>query len=133
MAETFFGPWRIVVTFVNSHFLQSFTIFGSENADGRYNVSFGNPLELTVQGEKWEIQIEWFPFAPDASFQPSAVRRTTKFIAGEGLIVKLDADAQSPGSLNHDYDNLTLICTSMNPEINPIPTNNPYDFTIPEH
>lgn len=132
MAETFFGPWHIVLGLVNSHFSQSFTISGSENADGRYHVAFGDQLAFPVQGKEWAIQIEWLPFGPDASWQPSDVRRTMKFVAGEGLIVQLDADARLPGLPNPDYNNLTLTCISMDPETNPIPTDNPYDFTIPE-
>lgn len=132
MAEKFFGPWQIIVGLVNSHFLQSFTIAGSENADSRYHVVFGDPMEIAVQGKEWSIQIEWFPFAPDATYQSSDVRRTTKFVVGKGLVVTLDADANAPGPLNPAYNNLTLICTSIDPEINPIPTTNPYNFTIPE-
>ena len=130
MAETFFGPWQITIGQVNSHFLQSFTIVGSEDTDGRYHLAFGDRTEIIAQGEAWTIQIEWFPFAADANYQPSDVRRTTKFVWGQGLVVQLDADANAPDSPNPTYDNLTLICTSLDSEINPFPTITPYDFTI---
>lgn len=129
MAETFFGPWSVVLGLV--HFDQSFIISGSENADGRYYVRSGDSLEVRVQGEEWRIQIEWL--TPDSGWLPSDIRRTTKFVAGEGLIVQLDADARPPGLPNPHYNDLTLICTSLDPETNPIPTGNHYDFTIPEH
>lgn len=133
MAEMFFGPWHIVVGLVNSHFSQSFTISGSDNADDRYPVAFGQALELSVQGEQWQLQLAWFPFGPGGSWQPSDVRRTTKFVPGAGLIVQLDAAARPPGSASPNFNNCGLTCTSLDPETNPIPTSNPYDFTIPEH
>jgi hypothetical protein len=50
MTETFYGPWKIVLVHVNSHFSQSVEITGSDNADGRYDVAFGQPFELDVAG-----------------------------------------------------------------------------------
>jgi hypothetical protein len=132
MPETFFGPWRVVVGMVNSHYSQSFTVAGSDNADDRYPVAFGEQLNLVVRGTEWTLQVEWFPFGEGATYQPSDVRRTTKFVPGEGLVVQLDAGARLPGRLGKDFDNLTLLCTSIDPELSPVLQANPYDFTIPE-
>jgi hypothetical protein len=132
MAETFFGPWYLVLGLVNSHFSQSFTISGSQNADGRYDVAFGDPLEFAVQGEEWRLQMEYFPFDPDATWRPSDVRSTMSFVPGEGLIVQVNGAARPPGTPAPHHDNLVLTLTSMDPATNPIPASNPYDFTIPE-
>lgn len=132
MATTFFGPWYVVLGLVNSHFSQRFLISGSDNADGIYPVAFGNALVLSVQGAKWQIEMQYFPFDPGASWRPSDVRESMKFVLGDGLIVQLDGAARPPRLINPQFRNLALTCISMDPEINPIPAQNPYDFTIPE-
>ena len=55
-----------------------------------------------------------------------------KFVIGDGLIVQLDGAARPPVLINPQFRNMSLTCTSMDPDINPIPTTNPYSFTIPE-
>jgi len=54
-----------------------------------------------------------------------------KFVLGEGLIVQLDGTFQF--ELPDPPTNvMSLICNSMDPEINPIPTANPFSFTLGE-
>jgi len=132
MATTFYGPWYVVLGVVNSHFSQRFLISGSDNADGVYPVQFGNRLTLSVQGTKWQIEMQYFPFGAGASWQPSDVRESMKFVLGDGLIVQLDGGARLPVLINPQFRNLALTCTSIDQEINPIPTANPYSFTVPE-
>jgi len=135
MATTFYGPWYVVLGRVHFQFRQQrFRISGSDNADGIYPVTFGNTLVLPVLGAKWQIQMEGVPFAIASAgvpFEPSIVRESIKFVLGEGLIVQLDGafqfEAPDPPTVV-----LTLICTSMDPEINPIPTANPFSFTLGE-
>ncbi len=133
MAETFHGPWRIVLTHVNSHFAQSVVVSRSDNADGRYDVAFGDALEILVQGSQWQLETQYYPFAGGAGWQPGDVRRATRFEPKHGMIVQLDGAARPPGSSGTAFNNLTLVCTCMDPQTNPIPADNPYDFTIPEH
>ena len=59
MTETLYGPWKIVLTHVNSHFSQSVEITGSDNADGRYDVAFGQAFELEVAGSEWQIELAY--------------------------------------------------------------------------
>ncbi|MGB7069967.1 MAG: hypothetical protein WBD22_10785 [Pyrinomonadaceae bacterium] len=132
MATTFYGPWHVVLGLVNSHFSQRFIISGSDNSDGIYPVAFGNTLVLAIQGGKWQIEVQYFPFDPGSTWQPSDVRESMKFVPGEGLILQLDGAARPPVLINPKFHNLALTCTSMDPEINPIPTANPYDFTFSE-
>ena len=132
MAETFYGPWQIVLVRVNSHVAQRFVISGSDNADGPYHVAFGEPLTVQVQGQAWQLGTQFFPFEPAVDWQPGAVRRTTRFEPKQGLIVQLDGASHPPSSSSTSFNNLTLICTCMDPETNPIPADNPYDFTLPE-
>lgn len=130
MSENFFGPWQITVGQVNTYAYQSFTISGSENADGRYTLFGEDPatIEVIVQGKEWAIEPEWLNLGAD--YVPSDVRRATKFVVNQGIIVTLDA--YIPDFPHPIGGNLTLICTSLDPETNPIPTSNPYDFTIHE-
>ena len=132
MTETFYGPWKITVTHVQSHFAQRFEIRRSQGADGTYSVAFGVPLEVIADGPEWELEMQFFPFEEGASWEPTAVRRSTSFDLQAGLVVQLDGAAGSSGGPNADYHNLTLICTSMDPEVHPHPEPNPYDFTLPE-
>ena len=135
MAKTFFGPWKVVKTHRHSFFQQSLVITGSGNADGRYDVFDQEELEILVQGIEWQLEIQFveFPSASEVSWQPSDVRRSTRFEPEHGLIVQLDEADRPPGSFNPEFKNLSLVCTSMDPAVNPNPTSNPYDFTLPEH
>jgi hypothetical protein len=136
MAETFFGPWVIVLDYTDTD--ERFTISGSDNADGSYPVGEGDLLEIEVAGEDWRIQIERHPFPGTGNWK---IRRTTQFVAGKGpgkgLVVKLDAErrtlVEDGGVFFPGVKRMKLTCTSTDPATNPIPTPNPYDFTIPEH
>ena len=132
MATLFYGPWHVVLGHVNSHFSQRLVISGSSSADGVYPVAFGAPLVLMVDGPRWQIEMQYFPFDEDATWQPSDVRETRTFLPGDGLIVQLDGAARPPALVNPQYKNLAVTCTSLDPDVNPIPTANPYDFTVPE-
>lgn len=128
MSETLYGPWQIVLAHINSHFSQSVEITGSDNADGRYDVAFGQPFELDVTGSEWQIELAYWPFGgPD--WERSQTRKLTEFRDLVGLVVQIDGD--NSAAAHPDYDNLTLVCTSRDPAVNPNPTPNPYDFTYP--
>lgn len=112
MAETFFGPWRIVNEELSGEPWWGFVISGSDNADGEYSVVQLDPTGVVVSGQQWTIELHL----------PGQVEyvRTTQFVAPDGLTVRLVIPF------------LTLLCISMDREINPIQTPNPFDFTIPE-
>ena len=55
--------------------------------------------------------------------------KLTEFRDPEGLVVQIEGD--NSAAAHPDYDNLTLVCTSRDPAVNPNPTPNPYDFTYP--
>lgn len=131
MTETFYGPWRVVLTHANSHFSQRMLIEGSDNADGEYQIAFGRAVDVEVLGAEWRLTTEFFPFG-GPSWQAGDVRRSTRFEPFAGLLVQLDGAARPPGSGSTTFPNLTLHCSCLDPETNPIPTPNPYDFTIPE-
>jgi hypothetical protein len=123
--EKFYGPWEITVNDVDHDFQQRFVISGSDNADGRYTFPFRHFVNLVVTGTAWSISFEFVPFPPIPvqHWKQHAVKRNSRFEAGRGLLVQLDTIAAP---------RLSLICTSMDPTLNPNPTTNPYDFTIPE-
>ena len=135
MATTFYGPWHVVLGRVNAEFSQQrFVISGSDNADGIYPVTHGNTLVLLVQGAEWRIRLEIIPLAivlPGGQWEPSIVRESMKFLVGEGLIVQLDGTFQFEAP-DPPTPVMSLTCTSADPEINPIPSANPFSFTLPE-
>jgi hypothetical protein len=124
--EKFYGPWDLTLNHVDRDSQQRFVISGSDNADGKYNFPFGGFVNLVVTGTAWSISFELvrFPPIPVPRWEQRAVKRTSRFEAGRGLIVELDTIAAP---------RLSLICISMDPTLNPNPTANPYDFTIPEY
>jgi hypothetical protein len=127
MAETFFGPWRIVVKEFVPISQPRFVISGSDNADGAYRPQEGVPMGVEATGAEWtvELQIVWgFGAHTWSSYH---VLRTTQFDASEGLLVRLDHRRSLFSEIT-----LSLLCISMDPDINPVPTPNPFDFTIPE-
>lgn len=143
MPETFYGSWSITVaecdemTLPGAVLLQSFVITGSDTADARYAVpprsSPATAPLVVVEGEQWQIALEW-KFASDTGpWQPAATEnRSTDFVAGQGLTVTLDSHKPPDGFFGPYYLGMTLSCVSQDPATNPIATTNPYDFTIPE-
>lgn len=134
MTEVFYGPWRVVLTHVNSHYSQRFVVARSD-ADGEYDVAFGQQVDMVIDGQEWMLEIQHFPFGEgqDSNWTMSAVRRSTRFDEGDGLTVQLDGAARPAESPGDTFNNLTLVCTSLDPETHPNPGPNPYDFTVPEH
>lgn len=125
MAETFFGPWRVVFERHNLYYRERFVISGSDNADGEYEGYLGIPvvpIDITVSGAEWTIDLQLVGGPALPEWQSFDVVRVTQFVAPEGLTVRLTTQ----------YHNMTVLCISMDPDINPIPTPNPFDFTIPE-
>ena len=122
MAENFYGPWKVILDHGDPYFPQRFMISGSDNADGRYEVSFGQPMDVQVTGASWSITFEIQPFPPTGgdAWDQRSVQRATRFESPDGLIVQLDGGAPR----------LSLTCISMDPTVNPNATANPYDFTI---
>jgi hypothetical protein len=113
MAEPFFGPWH--------HIRQCFVILGSDFADGRYLADpGGDPWDLTVRGREWTIGFETWRDGPDEGWEPDTATRETRFEPPEGLSVVLDSRI-----------GMRVICTSLDREINPEQTENPFDFTYP--
>jgi len=66
MAEIFYGPWNVRLDHVDPYFRQRFSISGSDAADGRYEVSSGQAVNLQVTGVSWSIIFEIQPFPPQA-------------------------------------------------------------------
>jgi hypothetical protein len=129
MTVTLYGPWKIVLTHVNSHFSQSIEIAGSDSSDGRYDLEFGQSFVLDVVGSEWQVELAYWPF-DGSEWTRSQTRKSTECRAPDGLTIQIDGDNSS--ARKPDYDNLTLVCTSSDPILNPNPTPNPYDFTLPD-
>ncbi|MDT0168436.1 hypothetical protein [Pseudarthrobacter sp. BRE9] len=128
MAETFYGPWRIVLLNANSHFAQQMVIEGSDNADGGYDIAYGEALDVSVAGAQWRLRTEFFPFDGPAWLEGDT-RAISRFEPGAGLLVQIDGASRPPGR-GGPLTNLRLLCSCLDPETNPIPAPNPFDFTI---
>ncbi|MET0782117.1 MAG: hypothetical protein ABWY26_01575 [Microbacterium sp.] len=130
MAETFYGPWRVVLMSANSHFAQQLVVAGSDNADGEYVIAFGQVLDIAVQGEQWQLQTQFFPFGGPA-WENGAMRAVSRFDLDKGLLVQVDAASRPPGAAGGTFSNASLLCSSLDPETNPLPGGMPPDFTVP--
>lgn len=146
MAETFHGRWRIRVT--KGLGLTSFVVIGSDDADGRHRVEGRSgpapAMELTVRGARWTVAIEedvngsWMPAVAQFPANSDGPRRSTKFVPGPGLTVTLETggaswhpDLGDPLSAFLVVPLVRLECVCLDETTNPIPTPNPYDFTVP--
>ncbi len=140
---TFHGPWLVTMTdsMVDR---MSVVITGSQGADGRYVVHADTKtFEVFVDGGRWTIQIDgheggtWVPAEAWPETDEGGARRRMRFEAGRGLIVSLETGTWAWHSdLGVPFNDifrsgLRLECVSQDPSTNPIPTANPFDFTVP--
>jgi hypothetical protein len=132
MAHKFFGPWRVVVKEFDPIPPQGFVISGSDDADGFYVPKQGVPMDIAVSGAEWTIDLQvLMPFEPMRWTSFEGIQ-TTRFVAPEGLTVRLNHGGDKVLFLGPFILSMTLLCISMDPDINPIPILNPFDFTAPE-
>ncbi|MFF1561807.1 hypothetical protein [Streptomyces sp. NPDC058279] len=133
MAETLYGPFRVVLDTADPFPLQRVIIAGSSNADGVYELNIDHPpLDLVVKGDEWSIEVQFLKSFPHAEWITSPFVHSTAFVFKEGLIVDLESGQLGSPSLGDGFHpSIRLICRSLDPATNPIPSNNPYDFTVP--
>ena len=127
MAETFYGPWRIVQyqPYSSPYLRQTVLIGNSGNADGRYLLDYFNPVDLTVLGAEWWLDVEVSNSADGDDWESVTPRKRIEFLPDTGLTLLLDIPfAQDPQSLA-----IQLICTCLDETLNPPRRPNPYDFT----
>lgn len=130
MTQTFHGDWSIEVFAVNADFAQRFTIAGSTGSDGHYPGTVGTGI-ARVSGSEWRLTMEWNDNVNPA-WSPSDIRRSASYSLEKGMLVFLGADDNVPALRDHDYDDFIVLCRYLDPAVNPPPTPNPFDFTIPE-
>lgn len=110
MRHEFFGPWSVeVVSTIDGPFhiiFQPFSIEGSDSSDGSYPMIDGSRVE-GVSGSSWFIVIG------DELFHSQFFRPRAQYRVMEGLVVTLD--------FSHDFHTLQLVCTSLDPALNPSP------------
>lgn len=129
MAQTFYGDWSVRCDQVSGDFSQCFKIIGS---DGSVTIYSGTPgMQVArVSGEEWSIEMEWNDNA-GSGWKPSDIRRSPSYTVLEGFVIRLEADDNTPDARDFDYDDMVLICKSLDPMINPDPPSGyPFDFTI---
>jgi len=142
--ETFHGPWLVTMTNSIVGRSMSVAVAGSEGADGRYVIdSDTETFEVFVDGGRWTIEIDvddggtWVPAEASPETDEGGARRRMRFEAGRGLIVSLETGSWAwHDDLGVPFSDIfrpgiRLECVSQDPSTNPIPTANPFDFTLP--
>jgi hypothetical protein len=128
--ETFYGPWSIEVVQRMAAFSQRFRIQGSDTSDGIYSGTPGLVLPL-VRGTRWTLTMEWNDDIGSA-WQASEIRKRATYTVDAGLIITLGADDNLSHRRDHDFDDLVLICRSLDPAVDPIPLGTtPLSFELP--
>jgi hypothetical protein len=132
MREILYGPFRLVLDGGDVWPPQRVTIAGSANADGVYLLDFDDPLDLSVEGDAWSVDVEFFKEDPVAEWITAVFTRSTAFEREEGLIVELMSGLGDSPSLGEFRPSIRLLCTSLDEETAPPLQPSPYDFTVPE-
>jgi hypothetical protein len=128
VTEVFYGPWQVIVESKEAYYSQRFTISGSANADGTYpGIPGTGPGD--VHGSRWTIDLEWNDNA-QSGWQPSDAKRTATYSLPDGLTVFIGADDNFEQHRDHDYNDMVLACTSLDPDHAPYKGTTPYEFTI---
>jgi hypothetical protein len=127
MSEAFSGPWSVEVASLETAYAQRFMISGALTGDGLYPAATG--FRVDVSGEAWILQLEWNDNA-GSGWQLSDVRRSAEYTIREGLTVTLGADDNIDAVRDYDYNDVVLVCRSLDPEIDPPAKDPPLDFTI---
>ena len=132
MQEVFYGPWEIRVLSKDADFSQRIVITGSDASDGDYPVAAAGGGPGPVSGTRWTMHAEWNDNA-SSGWQPSALRRTAAYTLADGLTVTIGIDDNADDVRDHDYNDVVVIATSLNPDHTPLhPVAAPLDFTVPE-
>lgn len=128
--EIFYGEWSVECYKVDAVFSEQFIIKGSDNGDAIYKGTPGTNI-ARVSGEQWSISMEWNDNA-SSGWQPSDIKRSSSYTVQEGLVIMLGADDNYSTQRDSDYNDLILICKSLDPTINPTPPPTIQDFKISE-
>ena len=82
-----------------------------------------------MSGQEWFIKMEWNDGA-GSDWPASDIRRSASDTISDGLVVTLGADDNLPSLRDLDYDDMIIVCKSLDPNINPQPSSFAFDFTI---
>jgi len=131
MTEIFYGEWFIQCEQINADFSEQFIISGSDSSDGIYPGTPGIQI-ARVSGKQWSIEMQWNNNT-GSGWQTSGIKRSATYTVLEGLVIRLGADDNFDSSRDFDYNDMILICKSLDTKINPTPPSRyPYGFTIPK-
>ena len=126
MVEMFYGPWQLTFRKSDPNRRNRLVIAGSDAMDGVYERVFGGgPIVLDVTGSVWSVDIESSPRDQEA-WESSVRNRKVEYEPSDGIVVTLHGfvgerkDVTQPNIVR---------CVSRDPDLNPPPVPDPFDFT----
>lgn len=131
MSELFSGEWKVEVIAKNPANDERFIIQGSLGSDGIYPGVVGIP-PVSVAGPNWFIRFEWNNNAGSGWRESDVKKIDAESSLQDGLVITLGIDDNFLTLRDHDFDDLIVRCTNVEPPLNPwLPFVNKYDFTRP--
>ena len=129
MLEMFYGPWHLTFKKADPNRRNRLVVVGSDSSDGTYDRVFGGgPIELEVTGEAWSVEVESSPRDADA-WEPSIRERNTEYDPTDGIVVTLHGYVGNREDVTQPN---VVRCVYRDPDRNPPPTPDPFDFTYGE-
>ena len=130
MPEMFAGPWDLRYTVTDTQRANRLVIYGSDTGDGTYNKAIGQDLSLNITGELWSAEVQ--TRNPDSGeWEVPTTRRTIRFDPINGITVRLRTSR--PIEIGANPATNVIDCVYRDPNLNPPPTPNPFDFTYGGH
>lgn len=131
MPEMFAGPWDLRYTSTDLGVQNRLVIAGSDSKDGSYAKAIGAELELSVTGELWSADVQSLnPHTREWESQP--LRRSMRYDAKNGITMRLES-VGGPPNLAGILRNNVVEGVYRDPNANPPPVQDPFDFTYGHH
>ena len=128
MVQMFYGPWHLTYTKSDPDRRNRLVIYGTDGMDGTYERPFpGDDIVLEVTGAVWSADIESSP-RDEESWESCLRKAVTSYDPDDGITVILFGHA----ALEEGWMENVVRCVYKDPELNPPPVPDPFDFTYGE-
>jgi hypothetical protein len=126
MPELFSGPWELRYTVTDTERSNRLVINGSDAADGPHSKAIGRDLVIPVTGKLWSVDVQ--SLNPDSGeWEAPTLRRIMRFDPTDGIVVRLRTSR--PIKIWGNPASNVIDCVYRDPDANPPPTPDPFDFT----